>query len=207
MTTHQNSIVFLFFVLLIIVTRTQGKCSSGCNLALASYYITEGTNLTYISNLFNQPTSEILKYNPNLKNPDVIQSQTRINVPFTCECLNGVFLGHTFSYTTQPGSTYKSIAKLDYANLTTEEWVNRVNYYPSLDIPDNANINVTVNCSCGDRHVSKDYGLFLTYPLRPSDNLMRVAVDSGVPAEVLQKYNPASDFSAGNGLVFVPAKG
>lgn len=195
------------FLLLTIIMRIEGSCFSGCNLALASYYIWEGTNLTYISELFGTPTSEILKYNPGVKNPDTIQSQTRINVPFTCECLNGVFLGHTFSYTTQYGDNYISVARVGYSNLTTEEWVSRVNSYPPNDIPDNAKINVTINCSCGDRHVSKDYGLFLTYPLLPGDNLPRLAADSGVPAELLQRYNPASDFSAGNGLVFLPAKG
>jgi chitin elicitor receptor kinase 1 len=200
-------LILIFYVLLNITIRAQGSCRSGCNLALASYYIWEGTNLTYISKLFGKSTSEILKYNPNVKNPDVILSQTRINVPFTCECLNGVFLGHTFSYTTQYGDTYAAIAQLDFSNLTTEEWVSRVNSYAPAEIPENVNINVTVNCSCGDRHVSKDYGLFVTYPLRVGDNLQGVAAESGVPAELLKRYNPGSEFSAGNGLVFVPARG
>ncbi|KAK2394205.1 lysM domain receptor kinase [Trifolium repens] len=186
--------------------RTEGSCSS-C-LALASYYIQEGSNITYISNLFNQQSLEIQKYNyPNLKNIDVIQSHTRINVPFTCECLNGVFLGHTFSYTTIHGDTYNSIANVIYSNLTTEEWMTRVNKYKPTDIPDSGKVNVTVNCSCGDKHVSKKFGLFLTYPLRKGENLSGIAVENGVPVEVLQRYNPGSDFSAGHGLVFVPAKG
>ncbi|XP_061340784.1 chitin elicitor receptor kinase 1-like [Gastrolobium bilobum] len=207
MTTQQKrkpphvSFVFLLLLLFIIV-----KVQGSCNLALASYYIWEGSNLTYISNLFEKPTSEILKYNPNIKNPDVIQSQTRINVPFSCECLNGVFLGHTFSYTTQHGDTYTTIAQVDFSNLTTEEWVSRVNSFAPIMIPDNVKINVTINCSCGDKHVSKDYGLFATYPLRLGDSLPAVAAESGVPAELLQRYNPGSDFSAGNGLVFVPAR-
>ncbi|KAL5097424.1 hypothetical protein RYX36_001751 [Vicia faba] len=187
--------------------KTEATCSSGCNLALASYSIPEGTDLTYISNLFNQQPSEILKHNPNLKNPDVILSQTKINVPFTCECLNGLFLGHTFSYKTKHGDTYTAIVHVDYSNLTTEDWITRVNGYPPTKIPDNVKINVTVNCSCGDRHVSKDYGLFLTYPLRDGDSLRGIAAEYGVPAEVVQRYNPQSDFSAGHGLVFLPAKG
>ncbi|WJX22863.1 Chitin elicitor receptor kinase 1 [Trifolium repens] len=187
--------------------RTEGTCSSGCNLALASYYIRQGTDLTYISNLFDQQSSEIQKYNPNITNTDVILSDTRINVPFTCECLNGVFLGHTFLYTAKHGDTYNSIANVEYSNLTTEEWVTRVNSYPATNIPDNAQINVTVNCSCGERHVSKDYGLFLTYPIRKGQNLSGIAVENGVSVEVLKSYNPGSDFSAGHGLVFVPAKG
>ncbi|KAJ1428710.1 LysM domain [Sesbania bispinosa] len=209
MTTQPNRkpLVLVLMFMLLIINRAQGRCWSGCNLALASYYLWEGTNLTYISKIFGKPISEILKYNPSVKIPDVIQSGTRINVPFSCECLNGEFLGHTFSYLTQHGNTYTIIAKVDFSNLTTEEWVRRVNRYHPNEIPDNVNINVTINCSCGDRHVSKDYGLFLTYPLRPGDDLPRLAAESGVQAELLQRYNPASDFTAGSGIVFVPAKG
>ncbi|KAI5447161.1 hypothetical protein KIW84_014855 [Lathyrus oleraceus] len=205
-TTYPFFLVIILFLLLLISMKTEGTCSSGCNLALASYSIPQGTDLTYISNLFNQQPSEILKHNPNLKNPDIILSQTKINVPFTCECLNGLFLGHTFSYETKHGDTYNAIVHVDYSNLTTEDWVTRVNSYPPTNIPDNVKINVTVNCSCGDRHVSKDYGLFLTYPLRVGDSLKGVAAEYGVPVEVVQRYNPQSDFSAGHGLVFLPAK-
>jgi chitin elicitor receptor kinase 1 len=188
--------------------RTEGTCSSGCNLALASYYIRQGTDLTYISNLFDQQSSEIQKYNLNITNTDVILSDTRINVPFTCECLNnGLFLGHTFSYTAQHTDTYNNIANVVYSNLTTDDWLIRVNSYPAINIPDDAKINVTVNCSCGDKHVSKDYGLFLTYPLRKGENLKDIASENGVAADVLRRYNPGSNFSGGYGLVFVPAKG
>jgi chitin elicitor receptor kinase 1 len=83
----------------------------------------------------------------------------------------------------------------------------RVNSYPAINIPDDAKINVTVNCSCGDKHVSKDYGLFLTYPLRKGENLKDIASENGVAADVLRRYNPGSNFSGGYGLVFVPAKG
>lgn len=214
MTTQPNTkpphvfFVFLFFLLLLIITKkAEASCSSGCNLALAAYYVWPGTNLTYISNIFGKPASEILKYNPSVKNADFVRSQTRINVPFSCECLNGDFLGHTFSYTTQHGDTYIIIAQVAFSNLTTEEWVSRVNSYAPTDIPENVKINVTINCSCGDKHVSKDYGLFATYPLRLGESLPAVAAESGVPAELLQRYNPGSDFSAGNGIVFVPAKG
>lgn len=116
-------------------------------------------------------------------------------------------MGHTFSYAIQHGNTYKIVVEVDFSNLTTEDWVGRVNSYPPNQIPDNVNINVTVNCSCGNRHVSKDYGLFMTYPLRVGDSLQRVAAEAGVPAELLLRYNPTADFGAGNGLVFVPAKG
>ncbi|KAG2395683.1 LysM domain receptor-like kinase [Vigna angularis] len=198
--------LFLLLIQFLISTSVKADCDSGCNLALASYYIPEDTNLTFISNLFGKPTSEILKYNPSVKDSNVIHSQTRINVPFSCDCLNGQFLGHTFSYRIQHGDTYTLVADTTFSNLTTEDWVRRVNSYPSSHIPDNVNINVTINCSCGNRHVSKHYGLFLTYPLRLGDDLQGFGAESGVPAELLARYNPTSNFSSGSGLVFVPAK-
>lgn len=85
--------------------------------------------------------------------------------------------------------------------------MHRVNVYDTTRIPDDAPINVTVNCSCGDKRVSKDYGLFVTYPLRPGENLSSLAAESGVAADLLERYNLGSDFNAGTGLVYVPAKG
>lgn len=199
--------LFSFHIFLSLILKTQAKCSTGCHLAIASYYVWRGTNLSYISDIFSQQVPEILKYNPKVPNKDSINSGTRLNVPFPCDCLNGDFLGHTFIYITQFGDTYDSIAKFPYSNLTNKNWLQRVNSYQPNRIPDNVPINVTVNCSCGDRHVSKDYALFATYPLRPGENLSSVAAESGVPAHLLELYNPGSNFSAGDGLVFVPAKG
>ncbi|AES99960.1 LysM receptor kinase 1b [Medicago truncatula] len=61
-------------------------------------------------------------------------------------------------------------------------------------IPDSVMVNVTVNCSCGERLVSKDYGLF------------SIAKDTKMDAELLQRYNPGVNFSQGSGLVFIPGK-
>ncbi|MBA0778947.1 hypothetical protein Gotri_003232 [Gossypium trilobum] len=88
-----------------------------------------------------------------------------------------------------------------------EDWVRRVNIYDPTRIPDGEVINVTVNCSCGDRRVSRDYGLFATYPIRPGEDLEVIAAEVNVAAELIRRYNPAVNFSAGTGLVFVPAKG
>ncbi|XWS19373.1 hypothetical protein CRYUN_Cryun31cG0010100 [Craigia yunnanensis] len=193
--------------LLYLFIQVQANCRSGCSLAFASYYVWEGSNLTYISTIFNQQISDILLYNLHVSSQDKIDTGTRINVPFSCDCLNGDFLGHTFSYVTQFGDTYDKIASNSYANLTTEDWVRRVNVYDATRIPDHETINVTVNCSCGDTRVSRDYGLFTTYPLRPGENLSLIAAKSNVSAELLGRYNPGSNFTAGTGLVFVPAKG
>ncbi|KAB2060365.1 hypothetical protein ES319_A10G011700v1 [Gossypium barbadense] len=195
-----------FHTLLYLFIHVQANCKTGCSLAFASYYVWEGSNLTYISTLFNKPISDILPYNPTVSNPDKIDTGTRIHVPFSCDCLNGDFLGHTFGYLTQSGDKYDRIASNAYANLTTEDWVRRVNVYDPTRIPDDEVINVTVNCSCGDRWVSRDYGLFATYPIRPGEDLEVIAAEVNVAAELIRRYNPAVNFSAGTGLVFVPAK-
>jgi chitin elicitor receptor kinase 1 len=67
---------------------------------------------------------------------------------------------------------------------------------------------VTINCSCGDEEVSDDYGLFTTYPLRSGESLESVAAGFGLSGKerVLQRYNPAVNFSAGSGIVFVPTE-
>ncbi|EXB77037.1 Proline-rich receptor-like protein kinase PERK8 [Morus notabilis] len=194
-------------VLLMSSFKAKAKCKSGCKLALASYYVWEGSNLTYISAIFGKEISEILKHNPNVANKDSILTGERVNVPFSCECLNSDFLGHTFIYKAEFGDTYDKIANTVFANLTTEDWVHRVNTYKPTRIPTGSPINVTVNCSCGDVHVSKDFGLFATYPLRPAENLSSVAEAAGVSSGLLEKYNPGYNFSAGTGIVFVPAKG
>ncbi|KAF8391588.1 hypothetical protein HHK36_023894 [Tetracentron sinense] len=196
-----------FCVLLFLCIRAEAYCRRGCDLAIASYYVWEGSNLTYISNIFSKPIPEILPYNPDIRNSDNIQAGTRVNVPFSCDCLNGDFLGHTFTYIFQFGDTYGKVAETAFANLTTEDWVQKVNHYPSTRIPDYVPINVTVNCSCGNEHVSMAYGLFATYPLRPGENLSSIAAAAGVSAELVQKYNLEMDFSQGSGIVFVPARG
>ncbi|KAF7840592.1 lysM domain receptor-like kinase 3 [Senna tora] len=218
--TPLNLIFLLVLVLLIELwaLKAQSICRPkyGCDLALASYYVAdddeEATNLTHISHLFSLQIPQILKFNPNLqKNPNSpndsipVPPRTRVRVPFTCDCLNEDFLGHTFAYTARHGDTYRRIAQRFFANLTTEDWVGRMNLLVPTDLPDGVRINVTVNCSCGDGHVSRDYGLFLTYPIRNGEGLAEVAAENGVPAEVIRRYNVESNFSAG--LVYVPAKG
>lgn len=198
---------FVFHILLLLSLKVKAKCKSGCKLALASYYVWEGSDLTYISKIFDQQISEILKYDPQVPNKDSIFSGTRIKVPFSCDCLNNDFMGHTFTYTTQHGDTYSKIARIAFANLTTEDWVQRVNVYEPTRVPNNVPINVTVNCSCGNKHISKDYGLFLTYPLQPGDNLSSLAAEAVVPAELVEMYNKGCNFSSGVGIVFVPARG
>lgn len=112
-----------------------------------------------------------------------------------------------FRYSVQPEDTYDKVATEHYANLTTEAYLERTNSFPATNIPPSATLNVSVNCSCGDESVSSEYGLFVTYPLRPEDSLDAIASASGVPAETLQRYNPGVDFRSGSGIVFVPGKG
>ncbi|KAK3022355.1 hypothetical protein RJ639_045306 [Escallonia herrerae] len=191
-----------------IGTTIDARCTRGCDLALGSYYVWPLTNLTFISEVLESTISNILSYNPQVPNQDSVQSGIRISVPFPCGCIYGEFLGHVFGYDVRSGDTYERVATTYYANLTTTSWLERFNSYDPNRIPDtNARLNVTVNCSCGDARVSKDYGLFVTYPLRPGESLGSISAGLNLSADLLQSYNPGSNFSAGSGLVYIPGRG
>ncbi|URD80267.1 STYKc [Musa troglodytarum] len=208
---RSSSITFVLLnIASVLLGRSESSCQSGCNLALGSYYVTPNDNLSYIANLFNAGVaSNLLPYNPNITNVNIITTGTRVNVFFTCDCLNGDFLGHNFSYVVVGGDTYTSIAETVYKNLTTVDMLSTFNSYPATNVPVGATIGVVVNCSCGDSSVSKDYGLFLTYPLQPGENLSSVAASNGFATQedLLQRYNPEANFSSGTGIVFIPARG
>ncbi|URD80268.1 STYKc [Musa troglodytarum] len=207
---RSSSITFVLLnIASVLLGRSESSCQSGCNLALGSYYVTPNDNLSYIANLFNAGVaSNLLPYNPNITNVNIITTGTRVNVFFTCDCLNGDFLGHNFSYVVVGGDTYTSIAETVYKNLTTVDMLSTFNSYPATNVPVGATIGVVVNCSCGDSSVSKDYGLFLTYPLQPGENLSSVAASNGFATQedLLQRYNPEANFSSGTGIVFIPAR-
>lgn len=187
-------------------TTVESSCSKGCDLALGSYYVWSGTNLTFIATVFNQSIQSIVNQN-RLANANSVISGTRINLPFTCDCIRGEFLGHVFGYDVVSGDTYNRIATEYYANLTTVEFLQSTNSYPASNIPDTGRVNVTVNCSCGNPSVSKDYGLFVTYPLRAGESLESIAAETNLTADLLRRYNPGADFSAGSGLVYIPGRG
>ncbi|GMP66759.1 hypothetical protein CsSME_00026979 [Camellia sinensis var. sinensis] len=184
----------------------ESKCSKGCDLALGSYYVWNGSNLTFIANVTNGSINDIMSYN-QIANADSVLSGTRINVPFSCECINGEFLGHVFQYSVISGDTYQKVANTYYANLTTETWLQKFNVYDPSRIPDTAQLNVTVNCSCGNSSVSKAYGLFITYPLRLGQSLQSIATETNLTADLIRSYNPNANFSSGSGLVYIPGKG
>ncbi|KAK1388962.1 hypothetical protein POM88_017140 [Heracleum sosnowskyi] len=103
------------------------------------------------------------------------------------------------------------VANTIYSNLTSSDLLQKFNSYPANRIPDVASLNVIVNCSCGDKKVSKEYGLFVTYPLRAEDSLESVVRDvnfsSGTDgSDLLRRYNRGADFSAGSGIVYVPGR-
>ncbi|XP_038989390.1 chitin elicitor receptor kinase 1 isoform X2 [Phoenix dactylifera] len=209
-----SSILFVLLLLLILLASfplpSESSCRS-CDLAIGSYYIPKGSQMDIenISSLFDDNLTDMRDYNPSINNTDFIPDDSRINVSFTCECLaDGAFHGHNFSYQTRFGDTYTTIASTNYSNLTTEAALEAFNSYSPNTIPDNVDINVVVNCSCGDADVSREYGLFVTYPLRPGENLSSVAAEWGFSKQevLLQKYNQGVNFSAGEGIVFIPTK-
>lgn len=206
-----------FFLLLSHFYYTECKCSRTCDLALASYYVSSGDTLSVIAQKFKsnvlQSEDTIVNYNRDkTNNKDFIDAFVRINIPFPCDCIRDEslgleFLGYKFQYNVESQDTYTTVANKTYSNLTTVSWLEQFNSYPATNIPDTGVLNVTVNCSCGDSSVSNDYGLFITYPLRPGDTLESIARESNISADLLQRYNVGADFSAGTGLVYVPGKG
>ncbi|KAI4305779.1 hypothetical protein L6164_029124 [Bauhinia variegata] len=150
---------------------------------------------------------DIVSYNADkIPNKDILPSTIRIDVPFPCECIEDEFLGHTFQYSLSSEETYTTIAQGNFSNLTTDVWIQRFNRFSETELPDSGTINVTINCSCGKREVSNDYGLFVTYPLREEDSLESIANETKLDAALLQQYNPGVNFSQGSGLVFIPGK-
>ncbi|XP_072991768.1 chitin elicitor receptor kinase 1-like isoform X1 [Typha latifolia] len=201
----------LFFAILVSsLLRSESFCQRGCDLALGSYYVSpkKVQTLSNISALFGLTADEVHPYNPNITKMGSIPSGSRVTVYFPCDCVDGEYLAHTFPYVFQHVDTYDKVADSVFAGLTTGHWLAEVNSYPELNVPDWVTINVTVNCSCGNGAVSREYGLFVTYPLRSGDNLSSVAAEYGLYSqkELIQAYNPGVDFGARKGIVFIPAK-
>ncbi|XP_075479764.1 chitin elicitor receptor kinase 1-like [Primulina tabacum] len=203
------SLLFLKFLLLLLIglfSAADCRCSRGCDLALASYYMWPESNLSYLNQVTGVPIPTILSYNPQIHNQDSVLAGTRTNIPFRCDCIGGEFLGHVFTYDVVSGNNYETIAEQYYSNLTTVQLLTRFNSYPVFNIPDTGQLNVTVNCSCGDKDVSKDYGLFVTYPLRPGESLESVAQASNLSSTLVRSYNPTANFSDGTSVVYIPGK-
>ncbi|QCD79186.1 chitin elicitor receptor kinase 1 [Vigna unguiculata] len=198
-------------VLFCLVLAAESACRQGCSLALGSYYMWSGSNLTYISEVMSSPLlttpDDIVLYNKDtIPNKDSVQAFIRVNVPFPCDCIDGQFLAHTFQYDVQTQDTYEYVARTVFSNLTDVTWLRRFNSYEPNNIPDTGTLNVTVNCSCGNTDVA-DYGLFITYPLRTGETLGSVAADVSLDSGLLQRYNPDVNFNQGSGLVYIPGKG
>ncbi|PHT41190.1 hypothetical protein CQW23_20044 [Capsicum baccatum] len=188
------------------------SCTDGCPLALASYsysyyYTTNYDELKEVAKLSAQhfsniSASEILSYFPtSIEHSRDGLDTTIYNIPFSCDCLNGEYLGHVFPYTVYSGDSYGYIAEHRYAHLITAEWLMWFNNNRAVTLM------VIVNCSCGNEHVSKDYGLFITYPMKPGENLKSIALNTNTSSELIQMYNPGLNFSAGTDLLYIPGRG
>ncbi|XP_015578590.2 lysM domain receptor-like kinase 3 isoform X2 [Ricinus communis] len=198
-------------LILSLASTAHSKCTRGCDLAFASYYVWQEANTSFIaevmkSSILDSPDTIVTYNSDQVSNKDSLPSFIRINLPFPCGCIDGEFLGHVFNYDVRSGDTYLVVAEKYYSNLTTVSWLSQLNSYPPTNIPDTGILNVTVNCSCGNSQISKDYGLFITYPLRPEDSLESIANQTSIRADLLQSYNPGVNFSRGSGLVYIPGQ-
>nr|WIL60109.1 nodulation protein [Melilotus officinalis] len=209
----KNGLLLFILFLDCVFFKVESKCVKGCDVALASYYVVPSIQLKNITNFMQSKIvtdsyDVIMSYNRGivLNNANLL-SYFRINIPFPCECIGGEFLGHVFEYTTKEGDTYDLIANTYYASLTTVEVLKKFNSYDPKHIPVKAKINVTVNCSCGNSQISKDYGLFITYPLKNDDTLKKIAIRTKLDEGLIQNFNHDANFSKGSGIVFIPGRG
>ncbi|KAI5425226.1 hypothetical protein KIW84_031146 [Lathyrus oleraceus] len=74
-------------------------------------------------------------------NKDITLGGERVNIPFPCDCVNGDFLAHNFSYDVQNDDTYASVVGSNYANLTNVQWLRNFNTYPPNSIHDTGTLN------------------------------------------------------------------
>ncbi|KAI5683281.1 hypothetical protein M9H77_04509 [Catharanthus roseus] len=201
--------LFSLFILLSIsiqVSVVNCKCGRTCDLAFASFTVWRGSDLTLISDFFDTTFADLRRFNPEIPDQNTVLAGSIINIPFTCDCIRDEFLGHIFNYTVRSGDTYGGVA-LKYSNLTTAAALQTNNSYPATNIPNTGFLNVTVNCFCGDTAINKEYGLFITYPIKAGDTLRSVASAYNLTTDVISSYNPTANFSAGNGLLFIPGRG
>ncbi|KAA0040224.1 chitin elicitor receptor kinase 1 [Cucumis melo var. makuwa] len=198
---------FLFLVLISVLLGADTKCPRTCDVALGSYFVWEGANLSFVSQMFLLSSPDIIvSYNRGrVPNRDSVNSGIRINVPFSCDCIGDSFLGHTFQYQIKRGDTYDEIATKFYSGLTTVDMLQRFNTFNPLNLQENQILNVVVNCSCGDPDISRTYGLFVTYPIRSNDSWDKLRADTNVSLSLLQQYNQGVNFTPGN-LVFIPGR-
>ncbi|XP_051135209.1 chitin elicitor receptor kinase 1-like [Andrographis paniculata] len=201
------SILLLIGVFLLeLLSAADGQCSRRCT-ALGSYYVWRGSNLSFVSQMMQVEIATILSYNPQIPNQDSVLADTRVNVPFSCGCLpSRQYLGHLFNFSTSSGDTYDLIARTYYSNLTTIDSLQAFNTYPAWNIPDTGvNINVPVNCTCGDQNVSPEYGLFVTYPLRSGESLESVTASNFLSLDLVRRYNSGNNVSD-SGVIFIPGR-
>ncbi|KAI7736880.1 hypothetical protein M8C21_014421 [Ambrosia artemisiifolia] len=164
------------------------------------------SNITFVTQIFSTTIPQILSYNPQITNADIVSAGSKINVPFSCGCNDQEFLNHRFVYSVSSEDTYSVIAETYFSGLTNVDMLRRYNGYNELNIPPGSQVNVVVNCSCGDSRVSKDYGLFITYPIRNGENLSMIANETAINESLLRGYNPGSNF-LNKDIVFIPGKG
>jgi len=144
---------FEFLLLLLLCYSIESKYSKGCDLALASYYVWQGANISFIvevmqSNILKSTEFDtILLYNSQVSSKDNLQSFIMINIPFPNDCINDEYLGHFFTYNVRTRDTYGKVINTYYANLTRIPSLMHFNTYPKVNIPDNGVLNVTVNYS------------------------------------------------------------
>ena len=87
----------LFFLLLeYVCCNAESKCVKGCDVALASYYVSPGyllfENITRLMESIVLSNSDVIIYNKDKIFNENVLAFSRLNIPFPCGCIDGEFL-------------------------------------------------------------------------------------------------------------------
>eukprot|EP01018_Ginkgo_biloba_P006928 Gb_21145 [translate_table: standard] len=180
----------------------------GCYMALVSYEIAEGDTLDSLATLF-QTTIEKLKKLNGIPDPDHISVGLNIYIPFPCMCMDNR-LGFNFLYAVEFGYTSLSDIVMKFHNLSKAEWIIAATpiHDPSILFPGFV-VKIPVNCSCGNPNINA-LGPFVTYVTEQRDNLTRISSNFGVPANLIERFNPTvnwSNLTLHETILFPAAKG
>ena len=213
--TNNNSSKFHFFFVLCFssssffpLSSCFASCTAGCN-AIALYIAASTDILSDIANRFDSDSWSSIQTLNNITDVTSVHVGELILIPFDCKCENGT-LGHTFTYTTTQTDELETISEILYGNLSSSALIQSANPDEDfLDLQENENLSIPINCSCGDPSVSDKYGLFGTYSAQLDDTLSSISSQFNVSSDLIQSYNPSVSFNPleVHSILFIPSKG
>ncbi|CAM6082111.1 unnamed protein product [Calypogeia fissa] len=180
----------------------------GCSTALSVYTVQTGDDLNTLVTRFQTTLPSVLTYNAILDQNTILTGDF-LYFPIPCECVDDL-LGYSYTYSVQYDDTVNRIADTVFEGLSTPAWINQANRLtPTTLIDQGEQLQVPVNCSCGNPSISASFGLFATYPAISTDNVSSLSTKFSTPPDVIEEFNPSANWSGtlSNGdIVFIPVR-